>query len=149
MVELGESNVPLTEDIIKRTDEFVPTFFEFLSRDGLQIIRSLQNIGASTVLYTVPARKRFYLTSLNVSGCNSVANTNITAGISALTSGANWSVRLKSILGSVETLNDSLSLNFTPPIFFEEAEIFTAFSGDSVDVTITGIEVDKEIAFRR
>jgi len=147
--ELGVSDVPLTEDVVKRSKEFQQTFFEFLSRDGLQIVRNAVVNATSTTLYTVPTKKRFFLTAVYVSGSNPTPNTSVGAGISTTSSGTDFSVDMTNPLGSAESSTNAISLNFTIPLIYEEGDAFILASGARGRGGITGIEVNKEISFRR
>lgn len=64
MVELGESNVPLTEDVIKKPPkEFSPTFSEWAADNVEQIVRSALVAVPGIMNYTVPDKHTLFITS--------------------------------------------------------------------------------------
>ncbi len=65
---VGESDVPLTEDVIKRPpSEFSATFMEWASDNIEQVFKQGTAAGASATLYTVPDNFTLFITSAWVS----------------------------------------------------------------------------------
>jgi len=151
MVELGESKVPLTEDVIKRTDEFEQTFFEFIARDGIQINRRAElTSSTTTTLYTVPIGQVFYLMNSNLSSfCN--------GGGGAGTGGAFISTSQHATLLTIrmdQTIVSSTAFSTQYPygLKFQEGESITLglnVTNSQCFGSIQGFEIAKESAFRR
>lgn len=148
MVELGESKVPLTKDIINREQTFTQTYFEFIIREGIQIIR--EGTTSDTSIYTVPTNKIFYLyhMNFNVAISSPVSTTNPSGW--QFTEGGN-SFQLCNVNGLLIDGMGSNSLNPALPIRFNEGVVFGLNVGANTTSSgmMFGIEVDKELAFRR
>jgi len=148
MVELGESNVSLKEeDITRRPKEFQQTFFEFISREGIQIIIHGGTTTNATI-YTVPNNKEFHLFNIVVT----ISGDGAGAGGSYSVTKQGTSIILYQInLPSNSTDLISQSISYPIPIKFESNENIR-IDGQAtgpINVIIFGIELSKEIAFRR
>lgn len=146
------SDVVLTESIIKDPKEFTQTFFEFISRGGLQIVRAGNAAGSTITLFTVPANKTFYLTGIFMSASLAGSNVTVSPGISTIRAQDEaWVLRLTADVGPSIIYHGQLAITFNPPIKFEERAIIRlgAPASTRVDCTITGMQVDKELVFRR
>lgn len=144
--DLGESNVSLTEDAIKRKIEHIQTFYEFISREGLQIRFGLN--AANTNVYTVPKKKIFYLFAMNVQSDNSGI---VTApnGWEFIESGSNFPLCQITGLGAGDIQQNTLFPGI--PIRFDEDITFSFVKHANMLAVgfMFGFEVDKEISFRR
>jgi len=148
VTELGESKVPLTKDIINRTKEFQQTYFEFLSREGVQI--KIGSRTSTSPIYTVPTNKLFYLVAMNFQ-CEVNVASGIPSGWRFQDSGSGAVQEICVVVGDI--LNQIQHNNLFPaiPIRFEEGTTFDL----QIDANVSGagfmfgIEVDKETAFRR
>lgn len=149
MVFQGE-NTLLTEDILKKKQEFIKTWAEWAADNLLQIVRDGDG---GTTLYTVPTKKTLFITSVWITGS---INPPISAefargGIQVRGSGAIALVHLIRVhIGSVIGQNQSNSLNFSMPIKLEQgAELLV--SNDGADPGrfnggFAGFEIDKRIS---
>lgn len=149
MVELGTSNVSLKkEDITQRKKEFEQTYFEFLSREGVQIKIGSQT--STSPIYTVPTNKLFYLFAMNFQ-CEINVESGTPNGWRFQDSGTGAVQEICGVNGNI--LNQIQHNNLFPaiPIRFEEGTTFALQIGANVSGIgfMFGIEVDKEIAFRR
>jgi len=144
--------ISLTEDILDKKGDFVNTFFEFITKEGLNInVRADVTSVTTVTLYTVPNKKVFYLIgSALTSFCDGT-------GIAGTTGGSFVSTNQHSTLLTIRhdrgvQSNDALSQTYPYGLKFEEGEAITL--GTGVDNTecfgsIQGIEVNKDIAVRR
>lgn len=142
--------IALTEDILDKKGDFVNTFFEFISKEGTQIIEFGSVNGGTTQIYRVPDKHIFYLTTLTISGSNNSSNSNTAAGIEITGPIVKtFLIRLVTDVGPSVPIHDAITLSFNPPLRFEENTIFSVGSAVRGDGIITGIEIKKEIAVRR
>lgn len=65
--DLGNSPVPLTEDILDKKGDYVNTFFEYITKEGIMIIEYANVTTGTTNLYTVPKNHNLYLISAHMS----------------------------------------------------------------------------------
>jgi len=142
------SDVPLEKDILVGKKEFQQTYFEFLEREGLQI---RENVTGSTNnnVYTVPVNKIFYLFHMNVNASidspGAFSNPN---GWRVLRAGADFGLCQISFLLIGAAVSNML--NPSIPIRFEQGDAFSFIAGNTTFTGMMfGIEVDKELVFRR
>jgi len=134
------SDVPLSEDILKKPIEFVRTWVEWASENRQQIIRTAV---APSNLFTVPDNNTLWITSAYVSANNS------SVGDDAVSLGINNNfeiLRMRSLAGGS---NNSLSNSFPMPLKVEEG-LTISLSSNATNTTagFTGFIVPKQIAGR-
>jgi len=126
-------------DAIKDDSGTYLSDWKWLIDNGTRVIADASSAGVDTNVYTVPAGKIFYLTSIFMSARNEDANTKI---ISLTVAGKNFMVLNLSAGSTVVVANSS---NPTVPIKFAAAEVFR-LADDPVNnirasVTIVGYEL--------
>jgi len=139
------SDVPLEEDILKKTGEreFFPSFLEFAADTKIQVIESTTSQGTVS-LFTVPVNQTLFITEAFVS---------ISTG-----SGQAGVVRLLiegggDFLGSTCNVASTTtsSLNFRKPIKVESGQVVQSISTQAagiqaVSAGVSGFLVDKKIS---
>ena len=115
--------------------KFMPTYFEFLFKNAIQIIKNITAVTGQNLIYTIPKNYRFYLTYAHVS----IYNTSPTGyGSGLIHSGSNSILRTQTgKFVSEPAPNDTITANFSYPIVFAEDEsiylnVTTLTSGTAV-----------------
>lgn len=141
---LGESDVVLKEDVLKKEIKFVQGWLEWAAQNREIIIRS----GAeSTTLFTVPAKNTFFLTSMSIFLSKLVANQQ--SLLIGITSSKGFLMRADIATGTGETsAQNSNAIALTMPLKFEEGETIstTGFTNGNMSANITGFLVPKRIS---
>ncbi len=141
---VGESDVALEEDIIKKPKEFVRSWVEWSASNREQILKGINfSGGAGTrTIYTVPLKHTFFLTSAFISSHEH----------GALDASVIMTVSRGTIL-AIDLGNhhsDSISLAYPMPIKLEENEV-VALTNDANTDFIAGVQgflVPKQISGR-
>lgn len=134
------SDVPLTEDILRKPVEFVRSWIEWTSENRQQIIRTAFSPGT---LFTVPDNNTLWITSAYVSANNStVGDQAVTLSITN-----NFQILRMRIQNTADS--NSLSSSFPMPIKVEEGQVI-ALSSNATNSTagFTGFIVPKQISGR-
>jgi len=127
MVFQGE-DVPLTEDILKKETPFNQTKAEWSSVNRRQIITSVSNVSANTVIFTVPAANTLFITGVWVE-CNYNGTVGAISGANLFSSSFGQSLSDATIIGTtidsgVASISSN-SLNLSMPIKVEENATIT------------------------
>lgn len=143
---LGESNVPLTEDILKKEFEFVKTFLEWISNGNAeQIIRdAARTTGGTSTLYTVARNTTLFITSAWIAG----VGTSIGTVINFFLEEADRNLKFLRNY-SFENTPSSSSITYSMPIRIESGQsiVFTIAIGQaSAAGGFTGYLLPKRIA---
>lgn len=144
-------DVPLEKDLLVKKIIDTQTFYEFISRQAL-VINRRANLTATgtTIIYTVPANKVFYLMTANLSSfCNGTGVAGASGGSTISTDQFSTILTLLDDRGIVS--HQSTSTQFQYGLKFEQNE--NIILGTNVDNTsafgsIQGFEVAKEISFK-
>ena len=148
---VGESDVVLDENIIKKDLGFFPSLGEFASDNFEQIIKADQSTSSTATLYTVPDKRTLFVTSVWVAGEISAATATGTASIALNRGGVPLmlaGIRLDHHAGTGIDAN-CCALSFGMPIKVNSGEImqlakFSTYTGSIVG-GFTGFEVSKKL----
>lgn len=145
MVELGKSKVPLEEDLIKKKVEFIQTWVEWSAKNQEQVGSSVSRSGAgSTTIFTVPDKKTFFLTSLELSCTQDATGTGAAQCLVGSTR-----ITLAIITTRIDPQIISISKNFSMPIRLESGEVISLQNqqaGQHSSSSIQGFLIDKRIS---
>jgi len=146
MVEgIGESDVPLTQDIVKREKEFDQTFLEFIFRTGTERFFTGEVVNAADVIYTVPENKTAYLVEVHI--CKDSTG----AGTGHVAVGQNGSLQTYFIASRItDAAETNIQLAF--PILMQQGQTIEVNSNDltlGVIGSVRVIEIDKGIVFTK
>lgn len=145
MVKLGESDVPLEEDLIKKKVEFVRSWVEFHSDQDKQVIETR---GTTGTMFTVPDKNTLFITSAFID----LRNTNvISSGTVRIFAGATNKVILQINSGSDSSRAVGIatnSLSYPMPIKIESGQTVELSISSSVGgfAGIQGFLIDKRIS---
>lgn len=147
MVKLGESNVPLEEDILRRKVEFVQSWIEWNAQNSEQIIRNNSANNSTEVIFTVPDNQTFFLTSACISVANQGTSANRVGTLFRDNISATDSVFLRVGCHNAVSVN-SISLSFPMPLKFESGSVIQHNAGSTTDsrACIQGFLVSKRIS---
>jgi len=125
-----------TQEREKGTTLISSNFIEYLIKNGKRKGGSAEFGASSTItIYTVPKGKEYYLISAVLSGANSGAVTDI---VELILSGHIIGLKI------APNENDSISLDLSIPLKFEEGETIKVLSsGMQVFGSVLGYEIDK------
>lgn len=130
MVELGTSDVPLEEDIIKRPIEFVKTWSEWSSNSQQAIALT----GTATgIILSISDKETLYITSAYLTGTNTTANSTSTFTMQTTTKN-NVQIlqfRIANAAASVEGKSNQMSISFNPPLKIEGSDVITVTGTNS------------------
>lgn len=143
---LGESDVPLEEDVLKRPVEFIKNWKEFQSTRGEQISRSVINfVGAGdSDFFTVPKGKTFFLTNawLSVDGVTSGDDTHTLSVETQFTL-----LGISNTGAAAARVSGSLAMSYPMPLKVNEEEFFRLALGTATgSAGIIGFLEPKEIS---
>jgi len=114
MVFQGE-NIPLTEDVLKKKEEFVKTWGEFQGSDGEQIIIADEISGSGTsTFFNVPANNTLFITNAWITATGS--GTNSLSGIQLSTHSSSKIVAVRTKLINA---TEAATQNFNMPLKVE------------------------------
>lgn len=147
---VGESNVVLTEDVIKKDPrEFIKSWVEWASDNEELILKSRNRIASGdTTLYTVPENKTLYITNAYCSiSCNSGAPSfrKVIIFIDSL-NGENAQIITSYIYGG--GTNNTNQLSYSMPIKVESGSIIVLDTGSNSSVSggFVGFLVAKKVS---
>lgn len=146
---VGESDVPLTEDVIKRPlREFSATFMEWAADNIEQIIVGKQQTGAgNTELYKVPDNFTLFITNatLNI-WCTSGAPSARRGAIS-FRADTEFILRIQLLAGNS---SENLSQSFPMPLKINSGDIIrvSSFANSNTFGLIKGFLLPKKISIR-
>jgi len=145
------SDIPLSEDILKKPVDFVKTWQEWAADNREQVIRHIQAFSTTSVLtvFTVPNRNTFFLTGFNFHYLIPAA-----FGSSAFISTVRITnpISIMAVLGNnsaKELTSGAIAQDFTMPIKLEEGTSITlqnSSTGITSEVTIFGFLIPKKIS---
>ncbi len=148
MVELGKSDVPLEEDLIKKKIEFVKSWTEWNAINSEQISKHLDRFNAIGTIYEVPENKTFFLTFAQIV-C-------YTTGVAPLGDKTSWIfagatnnpiIKIDFPLRAAFEHGEA-NANFTMPLKFESGQkiLLTAGTETFAHATLIGFLIDKKIS---
>jgi len=136
-LDLGASDVPLEEDILKKKIEFLTTWLEFAADNFEQINRSVadRTVG-DHILFTVPVNETLFIT-----------NTTLSAAITTFSTSISVDPRGFILLAAQGSGNHDFVADYTMPIkvLGGERVRLAVGSGHTAAASFTGFIVPKRI----
>lgn len=154
MPPLG-SDVPLEKSILEVPINFNVTAFEWLSFNGILILRNTNATQAGKLFYEVPVGKLFFLVacSLNAENVTSSGSFEAKLAVDELQFSFSTSTSLLQVSALQATgpgLNHSISSSYAIPLRFEAGFKFFAYDNPSAngnsEALIQGYEIPKNLA---
>jgi len=142
------SDVPLTEDILKKPIEFVNSWVEWAAKTKIQeLFDTFSNSGgANEAMFTVPLNQILYITSawVNVSHNSGVAGLRLS---SILLSGQENDVRIIRTQTRAVDSSSALSLTYPTPIKVNEGVAVTFLNSNNSEGSagFQGFLIDKSL----
>lgn len=142
---VGESNVSLKENILKKPVEYVKSWVEWATDNHTQIIESCTAVSAQTSIYVVPANNTLYLTGFAIQNC---FDGDAGSGINASLYINNNKILLPTAIDLGTASNTTNSLSLPMPIKVESGQDIRVSSGthNNVSAVIIGFLVPKKIS---
>ena len=143
------SDVPLTEDILKRKTEFFPDYYQWLRFNGIDKNITIAVGGvANTTMFIVPAGHVLYITSASLQGHNGGLSTgNFLFKIKILNAPVGSTILVLLTVGTPRPDDTStISTQYSHPIKVEEGQVIEVSSfgaNSSTEANVYGFLIAK------
>lgn len=155
MVFEGENKI-LDEDVIKRIPRFILTAFEWLSFNGILIVKDIASTQAGAQMYEVPDGRIFFLVGCSVMIANILTNSDYEVKLAVDEQQFDFagSTSLLQIsagaTGTDPLANESISSDYAIPLRFDAGFKFFAYDNPSTQgnsqAMIQGYEIPKNLS---